>query len=206
MQKAIKTVEVNGQACAVNADGAYVPVERIREVDLLRDALARELCGRARELCAELAAFRSQALAEIGAFADVSAEEHGVKLRGRKGGFSLMSYDGLLKIVVDNDTLIAVNEKVSIAREAVFSCVRRWSEGANANLAEIVRRAFETDRQGHLSLARLLALRSYRIDDPEWEEAMEALAQGLTAYGSKTYVRYYERDSVSDKWAQIALG
>lgn len=206
MQKAIKTVEINGQSCAVNADGAYVPMERIREVDLLRDALARELCGRARELCAALAAFRAQALAEIGAFADVSAEEHGVRLRGRKGGFSLMSYDGLEKIVVDNDTLVAVNEKVSVAREAVFSCVRRWTEGANANLAEIVRRAFETDRQGHLSLARLLALRSYRIDDPEWEAAMDALSLGLTAYGSKTYVRYYGRDSVSDKWAQIAVG
>lgn len=206
MQDSIHTIEINGQQCAVNADGAYVPVERIKEVDLLRDALVRELCGHAATLGEKLAAFRARASAEIGAFADVSAEEHGVKLRGRKGGFSLMSYDGLLKIVVDNDTLIAVNEKVTIAREAVFSCVRRWTEGANANLAEIARRAFETDRQGHLSLARLLTLRSYRIDDTEWASAMDALGQGLTAYGSKTYVRYYRRDSVADRWQQIAAG
>lgn len=206
MQDEIKTVEINGQKCAVNADGAYVPMARIRDVDLLRDALVRELCGKARELGKAMEDFRSKASADIGAFADASAEEHGVKLRGRKGGFSLMSYDGLEKIVVDNDTLIAVNEKVTVAREAVFACVRRWTEGANANLAEIVRRAFETDRQGHLSLARLLALRSYRIDDPEWSAAMDALGQGLTAYGSKTYIRYYERDSTSEKFNQIAAG
>jgi hypothetical protein len=206
MQEAIKTLEINGQKCVVNADGAYVPVDRIKEVDLLRDSLVRELCGKAQELGAALEAFRAKASADIGAFADASAEEHGVKLRGRKGGFSLMSYDGLLKIVVDNDTLIAVNEKVSVAREAVFSCVRRWTEGANANLSEIVRRAFETDKQGHLSLARLLALRSYRIDDPEWAAAMDALGLGLTAFGSKTYVRYYGRASVNDKWSQIAVG
>jgi hypothetical protein len=202
----IKTIEVNGQACAVNADGAYVPLERIRDVDLLRDTLVRELCGQAAELGGRLAAFKEMTAAEIGAFADASAEEHGIRLRGRKGGFSLMSYDGLLKIVVDNDTLIAVNEKVTVAREAVFGCVRRWSEGANANLAEVVRRAFETDKQGHLSLGRLLALRSYRIEDPEWDGAMEALAQGLTAYGSKTYIRYYSRGTAANAWTQIALG
>lgn len=206
MEHGMKTVEVNGQACAVNADGAYVPLERIRDVDLLRDRLVREGCGRARELGGALAAFRLAMAADIGAFADASAEEHGVKLRGRKGGFSLLSYDGLLKIVVDNDDLVAVNEKVSVAREAVFGCVRRWSEGVNANLAEVVRRAFETDKRGHLSLARLLALRSYRIDDPEWEAAMEALGQGLTVYGSKTYIRYYERATAADAWRQIALG
>lgn len=206
MQDPIKTIEIGGKKCAVNADGAFVPVDRIRDVDLLRDALVRELCGRARDLGEALAAFRTQAGADIGAFADASAEEHGVKLRGRKGGFSLMSYDGLLKIVIDNDTLIAVNEKVTVAREAVFACVRRWSEGVNANLAEIVRRAFETDKQGHLSLPRLLALRSYRIDDPEWAAAMDALGQGLTAYGSKTYIRYYERQSTEAKWTQIAAG
>lgn len=203
---AMETVNVNGQPCAVNGDGAYVPIDRIRDVDLLRDTLVRDLCAVASHLGTRLAAFKSSASADIGAFADASAEEHGIKLRGRKGGFSLMSYDGTLKIVIDNDTLIAVNEKVSVAREAVFACIHRWSEGANANLSEVVRRAFETDKQGHLSLPRLLALRSYKIDDPEWEGAMQALAQGLTAYGSKTYIRFYRRATTADAWTQIPLG
>ena len=203
----MQTIEFNGEQCAVNAEGAYVPVDRIRKTDHMRDKLVCDLCARAGRLSAGLAAFRAASTAKIGAFADASAKEHGVKLRGRKGGFSLMSYDGLQKILVDNDTLVTVNEKVTIAREAVFSCVKRWTEGANANLAEVVRRAFETNKQGHLSLARLLALRSYRIEgDKEWDAAMEALAQGLTAYGSKTYIRFYRRDTVAEKFAQIPLG
>jgi Protein of unknown function (DUF3164). len=203
----MKVIEINGQTCAINADGAYVPLERVREIDKLRDEVVTRLSERAGEIARTLAKFRAEATAEIGAFADLSADQHGVRLRGRKGGFSLMSYDGLLKIVVDNDTLIAVNEKVTVAREAVFACVRRWTEGADANLAEVVRRAFDTDKQGHLSLARLLALRSYRIEgDPEWDAAMEALAQGLTAYGSKTYIRYYRRDAADGKFRQIPVG
>jgi len=202
----MNVIEVNGEQCAVNADGAYVPLDRIKEIDKLRDELVEKMCEEAEALGAKIAAFKASAQADVFAFADVSAEEHGVTVRGRKGGFSLMSYDGCKKIVVDNDTLISVNEKVSIAREAVFACVRRWSDGANVNLVEIVRRAFEVDKQGHLSLARLLSLRSYRIDDPEWQAAMDALSEGLTAYGSKTYIRYYKRETAADKFTQIALG
>lgn len=201
----MQTIQINGATCAINADGSYVPLENIKDVDIMRDDLVCNLAALAKDLSTQLDAFKSAISGEINAFADASAEEHGVTLRGRKGGFSLMSYDGLLKIVVDNDTLISVNEKVTIAREAVFACVRRWSEGANANLAEIIRHAFETDKQGHLSLPRLLALRSYKIDDPEWAAAMEALGQGLTAYGSKTYIRFYQRASIADKFEQIPL-
>ncbi len=202
----MNVIEVNGEQCAVNADGAYVPLDRIKEIDKLRDELVERLCAEADELGRAVDKFKAEAQSEVFSFADLSADEHGVEVRGRRGGFSLMSYDGLLKIVVDNDSLISVNEKVSIAREAVFACVRRWSAGANANLIEIVRRAFETDKQGHLSLARLLSLRSYKIDDPEWQAAMDALSQGLTAYGSKTYLRYYRRAATTEKFEQIALG
>lgn len=201
----MQTITINGETCAINADGSYVPLANIKDVDIMRDELVCELTDRALDLSEDLAKFRIRNSEEINAFADASAEEHGVTLRGRKGGFSLMSYGGLLKIVVDNDTLISVNEKITIAREAVFACVRRWSEGANANLAEIVRHAFETDKQGHMSLPRLLALRSYKIDDPEWDAAMDALGQGLTVYGSKTYIRFYQRESIADKFAQIPL-
>ena len=202
----MQVVKVNGEECAVNADGAYVLLDRIREIDKLRDELVEQLCAEAETLGGKVSEFKDRAQSEVFSFADISADEHGVKVRGRKGGFSIMSYDGLRKIVVDNDTLISVNEKVTIAREAVFACVRRWSDGANQNLVEIVRRAFETDKQGHLSLARLLSLRSYRIDDPEWEAAMEALSQGLSAFGTKTYLRYYKRPTTAAKFTQVALG
>jgi hypothetical protein len=114
-----------------------------------------------------LQGYKVEGFALIERFIEKSAREHKVKVRGRNGGFSLMSYDGFFKIVVVNDEKIVVNEKVSIAREAIFACVKKWSEGSNANLVEIVRRAFETDKQGHLSIGRLLALRSYKIDDME---------------------------------------
>jgi|LSQX01.3.fsa_nt_gb hypothetical protein len=195
----------NGNRLALNAEGAYVPVENIHEIDLLRDELVTSLATQAMGLSNTLKNFRSSALEQAEEFRQVSAQDHNIHIGGRRGGYSLLSYDGSLKIVIDNDTLIAVNEKVSIAREAILSCVRKWSDGANRNLVELVSRAFETDRQGHLSVARLLALRSYKIEnDPDWDAAMDALSQGLVASGSRTYIRFYRRDE-SGKYIQISL-
>lgn len=202
--KTIKTPD--GTELARNAEGAYVPLANIREIDKLRDELVERLVGTAVEYAQTTSYFKNTAACQCESFREVSAQDHGLKIAGRKGGYSLLSYDGELKIVIDNATLISVNEKVSIAREAILSCVRRWSEGANSHLVELVSRAFETDRQGHLSVSRLLALRSYKIeDDPEWSAAMEALSEGMVASGSKTYMRFYKRDA-SGEFQQIPLG
>ena len=202
----MKTIEINGAPCAINADGAYVPVANIKEIDKLRDELVERLCAKALEFSQLIANFRASSQSEVEEFRQVSAQDHGIRMGGKRGGFALTSFDGALKIIIDNDTLVGVNEKVSIAREAIFSCVKRWSQGANANLAELVRHAFETDKQGHLSVARLLALRSYKIEnDDEWTAAMEALAEGMTATGSKTYMRFYQRNAEGE-YKQIPLG
>lgn len=203
----MKTITTpDGIELAKNTAGAYVPLANVMEIDKLRDELVTGLVAVAEDLSKKLNLFKDYAASEAESFREVSAQDHGIRLGGRKGGYSLMSYDGELKLVLDNATLIAVNEKVSVAREAILSCVRRWSEGANSHLVELVSRAFETDRQGHLSVGRLLALRSYKIeDDPEWVAAMEALSEGMVTSGSKTYLRFYKRDAAGE-YKQIALG
>lgn len=201
----MKTIDINGAPCAINAAGAYVPLANIKEIDKLRDELVVELCATVLELSSAIAKFRTNALREAEAFRQVSAQDHNIRMGGKRGGFALTSYDGEFKIIIDNDALIGMNEKVSIAREAILSCVTRWSEGANANLAALVHHAFEANKQGHLSVARLQGLRSYEIDDPEWKAAMEALAEGMPETGSKTYMRFYRRDD-DGSYKQIPLG
>ena len=196
----------DGSKLAKNSEGAYVPVANIKEIDLLRDELVTELATCAEIMANKLVRFKDGAAKQCEDFREVSAQDHNIHLAGKKGGYSLTSYDGGFKIVLDNATLITINEKVSIARDAIFSCLRRWSEGANSHLVAIIGRAFETDRQGHLSVARLLGLRAVKIEgDPEWDAAMEALSEGLVASGSKTYLRFYKREE-GGEYKQIALG
>jgi hypothetical protein len=189
---------------ARNALGHLVPLEQVREIDKLRDELVERLVAGAKEEAARLREFIGGAKAELAAFRELSAQEHGIKLAGRKGGFSLSSYDGARKVVFDHDDVITFNEKVSIAREQIFRCIDSWAKGSSAKLAALVARAFETDKQGHLSAAKIMSLRGLKIDDPEWEKAMAALDEGIVAAGTKAYVRFYEKDN-EGAWRQIAV-
>lgn len=188
----------------MNTLGHLVPEDKIPELDKLRDEMVNDLIGRAREMAARMDEFKLAALAQIESFVEVAAQEHGVRLGGAKGNLSFVSYDGRYKIIRAVDEHIAFTEAMSLAREEIFECIRSWTEGANGNLVELVTRAFEPDRDGHLSASKILALRSYRIDDPKWRHAMDMIGEAIRVQSTVHYLRFYVRDG-RDKWRQIAL-
>ena len=186
-----------------DALGRLVPEGNVPEVAKLRDELVRRLCREAWELAGMEEAFAAGAMAEMAAFAELAAREHGLDVGGEKGNMTLTSFDGRLRVNRRRTPELAFNETMSVAREAILGCVRRWTEGANANLAEIVRAAFETDSQGHLSLSRVLGLRTLRIADPEWAGAMAALDEAMQVVGTRTLVRCQRRNGRDGKWETI---
>lgn len=51
----------------------------------------------------------------------------------------------------------------------------------------------------------MLDLLRIDIDDAEWKKAMQALKDSITANGTATYVRVYERIGSSDQYKAIPL-
>ena len=200
---------IDGQEFLKDAQGRWVCVANISKITLVRDGLVRELTDKAEQIAQELQRFFAKAFADLDAFREVSAEEHCAAVGGgKRGGFSLQSFDGTLKVVYDVDAVISFNEKVSVAREIILRLVEQWTEKAgadNAKLASLVRSAFETDKDGHLSVAKIMQLRRTKIDDAEWKEAMAALGEGIETNQTRLYVRFYRKDE-NGKWEQIALG
>lgn len=188
----------------MNTLGHLVPEDKIPELDKLRDEMVIDLIGKAREMAAKMDEFKRAALAQIESFVEVAAQEHGVKFGGTKGNLSFVSYDGRFKILRAIDEHITFTEAMSLAREEIFECIRSWTEGANGNLVELVSRAFEPDKDGHLSASKILALRSYKIDDPKWQHAMDLIGEAVRVQCTVHYLRFYVRDG-KDKWRQIAL-
>ena len=188
-----------------NGLGHLVPVANVAELDKLRDATVRRLVGDA-EACGRLVAeFRANAAATVAAFCELSAQEYGAEIGGDKGNVTLTSYDGSMKVVRARSDEITFTEAVRVTRELCFKCIAKWSEGVNANLAVCVRRSFETDKNGHLSAAKILSLRSYEIrDDPDWDAAMRALDGAIQVIGSRQYVRFYRRGA-DGKYAQVGV-
>jgi hypothetical protein len=187
-----------------NAQGHYVPIANVSDLDWLRNEMVDELVESARRVAASSARFTALSEETVAEFVALSAESHGVRLGGGKGNVTLTSYDGRRRVVRARADAITFNEAVATVREAVLACVRKWSVGANPNLSELVAKAFETDRHGQLSAAKILALKSYRIQDDDWANAMRALDDAVQVAGTNQYLRFYEKDAAG-VFRQIAL-
>ena len=64
--------------------------------------------------------------------------------------------------------------------------------------------AFKTDKHGRFSAAKVLSLRKHNIDDPQWQQAMKALADAVEVDSSAEYFRVYWRDE-KGTYHQLAL-
>lgn len=188
-----------------NAAGHLVPTDQVREQDLLRDEVARELARQARELSQALTAFKRQALGDIADLVRIAGERYDVKLGGNKGNVQISTYDGRYKIARQVAERITFTEELEAAKTLINACIERWSQGANPHIRALVDRAFRTDSKGQIKTAAVLELLRLEIDDDEWISAMDAIKDSIQATGTAIYVRVYERVGDSDQYRAIPL-
>lgn len=181
-----------------DAQGRLVPAESVKAVDLARDALVRELLAAAEEMRAALRALRARAIADILAFADLSAEKYGRPRGGRKGNITLTSFDGGLRATLAHGELLGFDERLGAAKALIDECLTDWTEGSRHEVRALIADAFAVDKAGRINTARVLSLRRLEFDDPRWVAAMEAIADSLTVTATRSYVRFYRRDAAGE--------
>ncbi len=177
----------------VDSVGRLVPVETIKEVDLVRNGLVLELMKRAQALAELLAAFKQNAMEDIQAFVELSGEKYGAKLGGNKGNVALYSFDGRFKMVRSMDDFLRFDERLMAAKELIDDCLKRWSDSSCVEIKTIISDAFQVDKLGRINTKRILSLRRIDIDDEVWQQAMQAISDSVQIVDSKAYVRFYER-------------
>jgi len=186
-------------------DGSLVPLTQIKELDLMRDELVGQIAATFISERAALSSLKQVVLGEIATFLDISAEQYNVKRGGKKGNVTLMSFDGRYKVAMQIAEYIIFDERLQVAKDLIDACIHDWSNGADDKILTLVNDAFQVDKQGNVSTARILGLRRLKIDDEQWQQAMLAIADSMSVSGSKTYVRVYERVGQEDKWQVISL-
>jgi hypothetical protein len=181
-----------------DANGNLIPDANIREIDKERDALVVALINQAKEHSGNLAIFKEAAQDAVQKFVAKSASKFRVKLGGRKHNVTLLSFDGRFKVISANSDLLVFDERLAAAKELVYKCVTSWSDGANSNMLAVINKAFDLDSDGNANAKRILGLKTLKIDDPQWQRAMEAVGQAVNVVGSKNYLRFYERTDSGD--------
>ncbi|AAP95440.1 sulfate transporter [[Haemophilus] ducreyi] len=197
-------VEIGGEIYWKDPNGNLKPDALVKEIDKERDGLVREFAQKAKSHSAMLSQFKRQVFDDVGAFVGLSAEKYGVKIGGAKGNVSLFTYDGQFKMQLAVQDHIRFDERIHAAKALIDTCLHDWSEGAKPELKTLIDNAFEVDKEGNLSTAKILSLRRVEIDDKRWNQAMEAISDSVQVVGSKDYVRFYERNQ-DGKYVPIAL-
>jgi len=188
-----------------DAKGCLVPESMIKPIDRTRDELVGELSRQARIVSDSLREFKARVFADINAFVDLSAEQYGVKMGGKKGNLTLFSFDGAFKVQVAIAEHMVFDERLQAAKHLIDECIIDWSQGSRDEIKVLVQSAFQTDKEGKINTGRVLALRRLDIRDEKWQKAMLAIGESLQVVGSKEYVRFYERIGNTDQYQPISL-
>jgi len=182
------------QKFMTDSQGRQVPEELVKDIDKLRDQTVRRITDEAVKLKEVLNQFKERIRDEIYSFVETSAGVYGVKLGGRKGNITLSTYDGKYRLTVAMSDNITFDERLQVARELIGKCLNKWSDGARQEIKLLVNDAFQVDKAGKISTARVLGLRRLDIQDKDWQKAMTAITESIQITGTKQYLRVYERD------------
>ena len=188
-----------------NAVGHLVPEATIRDIDLERDSIVRELIEAAKDAQNNLRSLKERVFGDANAFISLSADKYGVKLGGAKGNVTLHSFDGSLKVVIQRAENMSFDERLQAVKVLIDECITDWARGSDPKIQVLVQQAFDTDKEGKINVGRVLALRRLKIDDEKWQRAMQALGESVQVVGKKTYMRFYERVDGSEQYTTISL-
>lgn len=187
-----------------DAKGRLIPETHIKPIELERDDLTQALIEKAKTLQEQMQEFKRQAFNDVTAFVQLSAEQYDIKIGGNKGNITLLSFDGKYKVVRQIQDSIRFDERLSAAKALIDECIQSWSEGSSDNIKILVNDAFQVDKEGKISVSRVLGLRRHAIEDARWKKAMQAISDSIIVTDSKNYIRFYERDN-EGKYQAISL-
>ena len=187
--------------------GRMAPERIVRPQDQLEDQTVKRILAFGVDLADQISRFRQHTYADVAAFLEVLANEYGGAGRrpGRRGNYSLTSFDGRLKVVIQVQDQFSFGPELQAARNIVDECLDEWAADTNDNIRTVVQHAFQPDKTGQVSREAVLRLRRIDIDDERWRQARRAIDDSIRVMGSKVYLRLYLRGSSQGDWKAVPI-
>lgn len=198
-------IDVNGAPYLRDAKGSLVPLASVKAVDLLMDEAVRGILKGARELSGRISAFKGETFDAVDGLQALIAQQYGATLGGKKGNITLTTFNGCEKVQVQVADLIEFGPELQAAKLLIDACLAEWAAGSGVELRALVNRVFQVDKEGKVNRADLFMLLRVEIVDERWNRAMDAIRDSIRVIGSRTYVRFYERDDPDAAWRPVTI-
>ena len=189
-----------------DAKGRLIPQRLVRPQDVLEDQTVRRILAYAVDLADQIARFRAHSYADVGALLEIFTAEYGGGRRpGRKGNYSLQTFDGRGKVVIQVQDKQTFGPELQAARQLIDECIDEWSEGTRDEIHALVQHAFQPDRQGKVDREAVFRLRRLDIDDDRWRQAQRAIDDSIRIAGTRVYLRLYIRQTPEAPWRPVPI-
>ncbi|MCE2594435.1 DUF3164 family protein [Motilimonas cestriensis] len=180
-----------------NSKGHLVQEQLLSPYDVEMNDFVIKHINRAYELQQQIAKLKQEVYEDCYAFKELLEEKYSAKKGGKKGGMSFTSFDGELQIRISVQDRITMGPELRIAEQLIKECAQEWAKTSSAEVRAIIFNTFETDKEGNLSIAKVLSFkREYQhvSEDPRWVNGMEAITDAIKVVGSKSYLNFKKRN------------
>lgn len=144
-----------------------------------------------------------QAIGDVRAFVDLSAEKYDVK-PSKKGNITLNSFDGKLRVTVAMQDVLTFDERLQASKALIDECLNEWTVDSRQELKTIVQQAFDVNKEGKISVAKVLSLRRLEIQDEKWQRAMQALTDSVHTQATREYIRLHQRNDETGEYVLVS--
>ena len=193
----------------VNGNDDLVLVKNIHETDLLYHDLVLSIAVIWKSLAGKIERFKGYNFRDVQAVLALLLEKHGVKRGGTDGNMSFFTFDRRFKLAIAiqkkidfGPELQAAERKLAEAMEQMTATTGDGENSSNAaDLKTLVTAAFKLV-DGKLRVSEVLRLRSFKIENALWNEAMDIIDAAIIVTSKKRQIRLYERN---DAGAYVAI-
>jgi len=191
----------------INKKGELVHPDMVRVDEKLKDELVEKLIKQAKEVQAKLKEFKNSAIEDVEDYYQLLLQEYSVdaKRNSKKGNLTLENFSGTAKVEIRVSDRIEFDEKLKIAKMKIDEYLNEITKNSNPEIKTLITKAFEVDKKGDVNAKKILALKSYDIQNPLWQEAMKIIDDATQIVSSKSYIRFYQRDNTTDAYKQVSL-
>ena len=183
--------------------GNKIPVRYISAYELDKDVACRRIRARflkAREILEKTIAESLEDIEKLEA-------KHALS-RAARGNLQISSFDGLIKVCIDQCYNIVLDARVSEARKIMLDYAERLASGLKSDhtaLLKIINTAFDANRFGLLPYTKILALLKLDIDSADWQRARKLLIDSITTSKGRAYLSCEARETTQVKFKRILL-
>lgn len=174
-----------------NANGDLVALKNIHESDLLEHDMVLSIATIWESLSGKLERFKQHNFADVTTFVDLLFDRYKAKRGGTEGNMQFTTVDRRFMLRISIQKTINFGPEIQVAQAKMLEALEQMTP--DSDLKSIITSAF-TLIDGKLNVAAILRLRSLKIGNELWNEAMQIINVAIEVISKKKQIRLYKRD------------